>query len=339
LKIKLDENLAERLVPALRSFGHDVNTVRAERLVGRDDADVWRTRKTGTPGLPSLVTSWSAASMLPSGDRRVIGAPTGADAPARAPRVRAPRAAPARSRNRRRVRAFAAADSTPQLDEDTEDLHKRGPSLVSQRHHRVASDGASSRNIPGEASRHEHHDGRTRKRRHVQRLDSMLAYPEFLYLPDSPGALPRPSYARVTELQAVYAPHLEPMDAMLAPEALAVFQSQIQFMTTGSYGGTLEAYREQLLHQILAALLHEQAVFVHMGATLNKNQELDVIKSGGIVYKNVEIQEASVRLIGTTAILLNKIRLVAVVGGSEVTNPFVVTEVYVQQAVRESWPR
>jgi hypothetical protein len=46
----------------------------------------------------------------------------------------------------------------------------------------------------------------------------------------------------------------------------------------------------------------------------------------------VEIQEASVRLIGTTAILLNKIRLVAVVGGNEVTNPFVVTEVYVRQS-------
>ena len=38
------------------------------------------------------------------------------------------------------------------------------------------------------------------------------------------------------------------------------------------------------------------------------------------------------RFIGTTAILLNKIRLVAVVGGNEVTNPFVVTEVYVQQS-------
>jgi 4-carboxymuconolactone decarboxylase len=82
----------------------------------------------------------------------------------------------------------------------------------------------------------------------------------------------------------------------------------------------------------LAALFHEKAVFVHMGATMSKNQELDVIRSGGIHYKNVEIQEVSVRFIGTTAILLNKIRLVAVVGGNEVTNPFVVTEVYVQQS-------
>ena len=36
-------------------------------------------------------------------------------------------------------------------------------------------------------------------------------------------------------------------------------------------------------------------------------------------------------IIGTTAILVNRIRLVAVVGGNEVTNPFVVTEVYVKQ--------
>jgi 4-carboxymuconolactone decarboxylase len=38
-----------------------------------------------------------------------------------------------------------------------------------------------------------------------------------------------------------------------------------------------------------------------------------------------------VNLIGTTAILLNRITLLAVVGGNEVTNPFMVTEVYVQQ--------
>ena len=80
-------------------------------------------------------------------------------------------------------------------------------------------------------------------------------------------------------------------------------------------------------------LFHEKSVFVHMGATMSKDQELDVIKSGGIHYKDVDIQEVSVRFVGTaTAILLNKIRLVAVVGGNEVTNPFVVTEVYVQES-------
>ena len=83
----------------------------------------------------------------------------------------------------------------------------------------------------------------------------------------------------------------------------------------------------------LAALFHEKAVFVHMGATMSKDQELDVIKSGGIHYKDVDIQEVSVRFVGTaTSILLNKIRLVAVVDGNEVINPFVVTEVYVQES-------
>ena len=86
----------------------------------------------------------------------------------------------------------------------------------------------------------------------------------------------------------------------------------------------------------LDSLFHEKAVFVHMGATMSKEQELDVIRSGRIHYKDVDIQEVSVPFIGdTTAIILSKIRLVAVVGGNEVTNPFVVTEVYVKQ--NDNW--
>ncbi len=81
----------------------------------------------------------------------------------------------------------------------------------------------------------------------------------------------------------------------------------------------------------LAALFRDEAVFVHMGATMGKTQELEVIKGGFIQYKSAEIQEVSVQLAGSTAIVLNKIRLVAVVGGNEVINPFVVTEVYVQE--------
>ena len=81
----------------------------------------------------------------------------------------------------------------------------------------------------------------------------------------------------------------------------------------------------------LAALFHDEAVFVHMGGNMSRNQELEVIKSGGIHYKHAEILESSVRFIGNTAIVLNRIRLDAVVGGNEVTNPFVVTEVYVRQ--------
>ncbi len=79
----------------------------------------------------------------------------------------------------------------------------------------------------------------------------------------------------------------------------------------------------------LAALFHEKAVFVHMGGIMSRDQELNVIKTGGIHYKKADIHEVSVNIIGTTAILLNRITLLAVVGGNEVTNSFTVTEVYV----------
>ena len=82
----------------------------------------------------------------------------------------------------------------------------------------------------------------------------------------------------------------------------------------------------------LAALFDDQAMFVHMGGSWGKDQEIDIIRSGRIHYKHAEIFETSVRFIGTTAIVLNRIRLDAVVGGNEVTNPFMVTEVYVKQS-------
>ena len=85
----------------------------------------------------------------------------------------------------------------------------------------------------------------------------------------------------------------------------------------------------------LAALFHEDAVFVHMGGTMSRDQELGVIQSGRIHYKQADIHEVSVRIIDRTAILLNRITLLAVVGGNEVTNPFEVTEVYVQK--NDTW--
>jgi len=82
----------------------------------------------------------------------------------------------------------------------------------------------------------------------------------------------------------------------------------------------------------LDALFHEEAVFVHMGGFWGKAQELEIIESGRIHYKHADIHEVSVNIIDATAILLSSITLLAVVGGNEVINPFVVTEVYVQQA-------
>jgi hypothetical protein len=81
----------------------------------------------------------------------------------------------------------------------------------------------------------------------------------------------------------------------------------------------------------LANFFHDKSVFVHMGGSWGKEQEVNIIRSGGIHYKKADIHEASVNLIGNTAILLNRITLLAVVGGNEVTNPFMVTEVYVKE--------
>ena len=78
-------------------------------------------------------------------------------------------------------------------------------------------------------------------------------------------------------------------------------------------------------------LFDDRAVFVHMGGTWGKTNELEVIKSGRIWYKKAEVYSASVNIFGNTAILLNDIDLVAVVGGNEVTNPFMVTEVYLKE--------
>lgn len=78
----------------------------------------------------------------------------------------------------------------------------------------------------------------------------------------------------------------------------------------------------------LSKLFHEKSVFVHMGGSWGKQREIDVIKSGGIWYKKADIHDVSVNVIGNTAVLLNRITLLAVVGGNEVTNPFMVTEVY-----------
>jgi Domain of unknown function (DUF4440) len=85
----------------------------------------------------------------------------------------------------------------------------------------------------------------------------------------------------------------------------------------------------------LAPLFDDKSVFVHMGGSWGKTQEINIIKSGGIHYKKADIHEVSVNIIGNTAILLNKITLLAVVGGNEVTNPFIVTEVYVKG--HEGW--
>jgi hypothetical protein len=81
----------------------------------------------------------------------------------------------------------------------------------------------------------------------------------------------------------------------------------------------------------LNGLFDEKCVFVHMGGSWGKTQELNTIKGGMIWYKKAEVYGASVNIFGNTAILLNDIDLVAVVGGNEVVHAFMVTEVYLKE--------
>ena len=81
----------------------------------------------------------------------------------------------------------------------------------------------------------------------------------------------------------------------------------------------------------LNVLFDDKSMFVHMGGSWGKTQELATIKNGGIWYKHAEIYAVIINIIDNTAILLNDIDLVAEVGGHEVTNPFMVTEVYIKE--------
>jgi hypothetical protein len=81
----------------------------------------------------------------------------------------------------------------------------------------------------------------------------------------------------------------------------------------------------------LDKIFHEKSKFVHMSGTWKKNKELDIIKSGSIWYKNAEVHDVAVEIFDETAILWNRITLLAVVRGKEVSNEFTVTEIYKKQ--------
>jgi hypothetical protein len=81
----------------------------------------------------------------------------------------------------------------------------------------------------------------------------------------------------------------------------------------------------------LKKLFDDKAMFVHMGGTWGKTQELTGIESGGIWYKKAAVYAVEVNIFGNSAVLLNDIDLQAVVGGHEVTNAFMVTEVYIKE--------
>ncbi|MGB4447283.1 MAG: nuclear transport factor 2 family protein [Cloacibacterium sp.] len=81
---------------------------------------------------------------------------------------------------------------------------------------------------------------------------------------------------------------------------------------------------------LLEKLFDDKSMFIHMGGTWGKSEELTTIESENIWYKKVEIYNVTINIFGNTAILLNDIDLIAVIGGNEVINPFMVTEVYIK---------
>ena len=86
----------------------------------------------------------------------------------------------------------------------------------------------------------------------------------------------------------------------------------------------------------LAELFHDNAMFVHMGGSWGKQQEVDIIRGGMIWYKKADIHSQEVKFTDkNVATVYSNIHLTSEVGGHEVRFPFMVSEVYVRQ--KKDW--
>jgi hypothetical protein len=85
----------------------------------------------------------------------------------------------------------------------------------------------------------------------------------------------------------------------------------------------------------LAPLFHDESKFVHMSGTWKKDEELEIIKTGNIWYKNADVKDVAVELIDDTAILWSRITLTANVRGNDVVTEFTVSEVFKKQ--KKDW--
>ena len=85
----------------------------------------------------------------------------------------------------------------------------------------------------------------------------------------------------------------------------------------------------------LATLFHDKSKFVHMSGTWKKDEELEIIKTGSIWYKNADVKDVAIELVDDVAVVWNRITLTAMVRGSEVVTEFTVTEVYKKK--RSEW--
>lgn len=85
----------------------------------------------------------------------------------------------------------------------------------------------------------------------------------------------------------------------------------------------------------LDKLFDDKAKFLHMSGTWKKAEELEIIKTGSIWYKEAKVHDTAIEVFGKTAIVWNRITLVANVRGSDVSTEFTVTEIYQKQ--KKAW--
>ena len=81
----------------------------------------------------------------------------------------------------------------------------------------------------------------------------------------------------------------------------------------------------------LASLFHNQSKFVHMSGTWKKDEELEIIKTGSIWYRNAAVHDVAAEVVGDVAVVWSRITLTAVVRGNDVVTEFTVTETYRQE--------
>ena len=81
----------------------------------------------------------------------------------------------------------------------------------------------------------------------------------------------------------------------------------------------------------LEPLFHERSKFVHMSGTWKKAEELDIIKTGRIWYRQTDVHDVAAEVFENTAIVWSRITLTAVVRGADAKTEFTVTEAYQRQ--------
>ena len=81
----------------------------------------------------------------------------------------------------------------------------------------------------------------------------------------------------------------------------------------------------------LAQLFHDKSKFVHMSGTWKKTEELDIIKTGRIWYRQTDVHDVAVEVVKNTAVVWSRITLHAMVRGTEAVTEFTATEVYQKQ--------